>query len=390
MDPLSRKTEIIAVFSKRFGRPPLVWGRAPGRVDLMGSHTDYNLGYVMTMAIDRDTWVAAAPRADRLVQVYSMNVEGGGAFSLDAIDRDPAAKWTDYIRGMAWALQEEGFQLRGMDAVIHSTVPLGGGLSSSAAIEMAIGTVFQRLGGFALDPVRLAQLGQQAENQFVGVNCGILDQYSAVKGQAGCALLLDCRDLSSRSISIAPEVQVMICDTRSARGLAGTEYGERRAQCEEGARILSSFDPGVRTLRDVPLVLFYAKQDALPPIVAKRCQFIIEENQRVLDLAEALPSGDANRLGELYSASYAGARDLYEIGSPAMQKMMDAMLTAPGVIGARQAGAGFGGCMVALVAKDQAPAFAEHVARVYQASSGLVPWVYPVNPSAGAGEVGAE
>ncbi|MBE3040528.1 MAG: galactokinase [Chloroflexi bacterium] len=385
MKQSNRKAEITGKFVEIFGQSPVIWGRAPGRVDLMGSHTDYNMGYVMTMAIDRDTWIAASPRADRDVVIYSMNAEGGGAFCLDGIQRDHAWPWTNYIRGMVINLRKEGFPLTGMNALVHSTVPFGSGLSSSAAFEMAAGVVFQQLGGFAVDPVRLALLGQKAENQFVGVNCGILDQYSSTMGQAGYSLLLDCRDLSNRSTPIAAGVQVVICDTRAERNLAGTEYGERRAQCEEGVRILRQFEPNVQTLRDVTLEQFQAHSDALPPLVVKRCQFIIEENQRVLDLAGALARGDRPQLGALYAASYLGARDLYEIGIPSMQMMMDAMLSAPGVIGARQAGAGFGGCMVALVEAEQIEAFAAHVRAAYRVSSGTEAQVYPVNPSAGAG-----
>lgn len=385
MDQSKRKAEITARFVEIFGRLPTHWSRAPGRVDLMGSHTDYNMGFVMTMTIDRDTWIAAAPRSDSQVSAFSMNVEGGGAFDLNSIEHDSQWKWTNYIRGMAEVLQGEGSALGGMDLLVHSSVPFGSGLSSSAAIEMAAGIAFQQASGFALDEVRLAQLGQRAENTFVGVNCGILDQYSSAMGQAGCALLLDCRDLTSQLIPIASGIQVIICDTRSERNLAGTEYGERRAQCEEGARILRQFDPKVQALRDVSMELFLSHRDALPPIIAKRCQFIIEENQRALDLASALARDDRACLGALFAGSYQGARDLYEIGAPSMQWMQEAMLSAPGVIGARQAGAGFGGCMVALVEVEQAGEFSEHVRADYRERSGIEAQVYQVNPSAGAG-----
>ena len=387
MPPTPRQTDLRARFEQIYQRAPTVWTRAPGRVDLMGSHTDYNLGCVMTMTIDRDTWIAAAPRSDQQVSIFSLNVAGRGWFSLTAIQFDRVWQWSNYLRAVASTLQAQGFPLGGWDILVHSTVPFGSGLSSSAALEMAAGVLFQQQANFQLNPVQLALLGQKAENQFVGVNCGILDQYSSAMGQAGCSLLLDCRDLSSRSIPIAPGIQVMICDTRAERNLAGTEYGERRAQCEEGVRILRQHGLAVQSLRDVSLEQFAAQRNALPALVAKRCQFIIEENQRVLDLADALTLGDRARLRNLFAASYQGARDLYEIGAPAMQRMMDAMLSAPGVIGARQAGAGFGGCMVALVEDSQVTAFSQYVSTAYHQSAGIEAQVYPVSPSAGAGVI---
>jgi galactokinase len=290
----------------------------------------------------------------------------------------------DYVRGMAWVLQEAGYPLTGFDGLVHSTVPFGSGLSSSAALEMASGVVFQALGGFTLDPVELALLGQKAENQFVGMNCGILDQYSSALGKAGCTLLLDCRDLSSRVVPIAAGLRVVICDTRAERNLTGSEYGERRAQCEQGVRILQGYYPDIRALREVTLEMLDEHAMQLPPETLKRCRFIIEENRRVLDLAEALPIGDQANLKALFQQSYLGARDLYEIGAPSMEAMMDAMSSGPGVIAARQAGAGFGGCMVALVHSERVAEFGQYVGMVYPARSGIQPKVYPVEASTGA------
>jgi galactokinase len=282
-------------------------------------------------------------------------------------------------------LQAAGHSLTGFDGLVHSTVPFSSGVSSSAAIEMAVGVMFQLAGSFRIDPVQLALIGQQAENKFVGVNSGILDQYSSAMGKAGCALLLDCKHLTSRSMPIAQGLQVVICDTRAKRTLAGTEYGERRAQCEQGVRLLQQWTPDIAALRDVTLAQFNAHEKDLPQVVAKRCRFIIEENQRVLDLAEALTAGDTARLQQLFAASYAGARDLYEIGAPAMEAMMRAMLSGPGVVAARQAGAGFGGCMVALVRHLQVDAFIDHVTCTYAAETNIEPKVYPVQAAPGAG-----
>jgi galactokinase len=382
-----RRQLILDEFAARFGGRPSACVRAPGRVDLMGSHTDYNLGYVMTMTLDRDTWLALRPRADRVVSIQSLNLSGCSDFSLDDITHCEIAPWTEYARGMAWAMQEAGYVLAGFDGLVHSTIPFGSGLSSSAAVEMAVGLAFQIASGIRISPVELALLGQRAENQFVGLNCGILDQYSSALGEAGSALLLDCRDLTHTPAPIADGVAVVVCDTRAPRHLVGSEYDDRHAQCDEGVRLLSAAYPHVRALRDVTVEMLKSCEDALPPVVAKRCRFIVEEDDRVLALAPALTAGERALLRDLYAASYAGARDLYEIGAPAMEAMMAAMLHAPGAIGARQAGAGFGGCMVALVEADAMEAFAKDVEARYAAATGIEPFVYPVRPSAGAGPV---
>jgi len=381
----ARKEQLMAAFIARYETEPTVWVRAPGRVDLMGSHTDYNQGYVLTLPIDRDTWIAAQPRSDRVVRIHSLNVDGGSPFSLDAITHDETLPWTNYVRGVAAILQAEGYALTGFDGLVHSTVPLSSGLSSSAALEAATAMLFRAFGGWEIDPVRLALLCKRAENEFVGMNCGILDQYTSILGQVGYALLLDCRDLISQPVTLPDDLQVVICDTRAQRELTGSEYGERRAQCEEGAWLLARFYTEVTALRDVTLAQFEAHEADLPPVVARRCRFVIEENERVLRLAEALPTGDQAAIRALTAASYEGARDLYEIGSPEMAAMIEAMLGAPGVIGARQAGAGFGGCLVAFVGTENVSAFECHVRQSYVTATGIESEVYPVQAAAGAG-----
>jgi galactokinase len=372
-----RKSLMMQEFAARFGDEPANWALAPGRVDLMGSHTDYNQGYVLTLALDCDTCIAARPRPDRHVAIQSLNLDGSAVFDMDRISHDPQAPWTNYVRGVAAILQSEGYSLGGFDGLVHSTVPLSSGLSSSAALEVATALLFNQMGNLGIDPVRLALLCQRAENQFVGMNCGILDQYTSAVCPRGSALLLDCRHLTSEPVGLQGSVRVVLCDTRARRELTGSEYPERRAQCEQGVAQLAEYDPGVTALRDVSLEQFALLAAALPAIVAKRCRFILEENQRVLDLALALPAGDQDAICKLTAASFAGARNLYEIVTPEMEKMMEAMLGAPGAIGARQAGAGFGGCMVAFVQDSLAGQFTEYVRQAYTAATGILPNIFP-------------
>ena len=384
MNNQQRQDVVRQTFQQRFGAAPTVWCRAPGRVDLMGSHTDYNLGFVLTLPIGHDTWIAARARQDRTVRLYAMNLEAESSFGLDRIVADPEQRWSNYPRGVAQVLQSDGLALVGFDGVIHSTVPMGSGLSSSAALECVTATVFEALAGWRLDPVRKAMLCQRAENQFVGVNCGILDQYTSCVGQEGCALLLDCRDLTSRPVKLPEDLRVVICDTKSKRELAGSDYGQRRAQCEEGARRL-----GLRALREITVEQFRERERDLPAEVAKRCRFIVEESERVSKLAAALQTFDRHAIYQLSADSFRGACELYEIGAPAMLAMMQAMLAAPGVIGARQAGAGFGGCMVALVEQGQVDSFAAFVRTAYFAATQTQPEVYAVEAAAGAGLLAA-
>jgi galactokinase len=378
--PASRRDEIARVFQQQFGAAPTLWVRAPGRVDLMGSHTDYNLGFVLTLPIGLDTWMAVRPREDHAVRLFSANLQAGNGFDLGRIERVPGRAWCNYVRGVATILDAEALDLKGFDAVVHSTVPMSSGLSSSAALECAAATAFEALGDWRLDPVKKAVLCQRAENQFVGVNCGILDQYTSCVGQVGCALLLDCRDLSSRPVKLAEGIAVVICDTKFKRELAGSEYGQRRAQCEEGARRL-----GVKALREISLSDFQSRMHELPAEVAKRCRFIVEENDRVLKLADALAVNDREGIRQLTAGSFRGACELYEISVPAMQAMLAAMLAAPGLIGARQAGAGFGGCMVAFVERAQVDAFTSSASAAYHQTSGIQPEIRTVEAAPGAG-----
>lgn len=385
MEYQERKTYIEQQFEEIYGERPSVWAQAPGRVDLMGSHTDYNEGYVLTQTIDRNTWIAALPRENEKVRIASLNSDGTAEIDLGDIQHSQSAAWTDYVGGVASILKEEGYELRGFDGLVHSTVPFGSGLSSSAALEVASAVLFDHLGDLNINPVDIAKLCQRAEREFVGMNCGILDQYSSAMGKAGQVLLLDCRYIRSETRPIAGDLQVVVCDTRAPRALTGSEYPERRAQCEQGARLLSQFYPEIKTLRDASLEQLDAQKNDMPEVVARRCRFIIQENQRVLDMAEALAEPDYDQIGRLAGESFAGARDLYQISCNEMEKMIAAMDSGPGVIGARQAGAGFGGCMVAFVHQEWVNDFSQHVKQHYKSSTSIDPYIYPVLASAGAG-----
>jgi galactokinase len=379
-----RKARLQATFFEKFAAAPTHFVQAPGRVDLMGSHTDYNLGYVLTQAIDRNTWITARPRDDGVVRVASLNIDGEADFDLSNIGHDQAAPWTDYVRGVAHILQSEGYALSGFNGLVHSTIPFGSGLSSSAALEVASAVLFQYLADWQIDPVQMAVLCQRAENEFVGLNCGILDQYSSAMGEEGRVLLLDCRSITSETRPIAPGLQVMICDTRAERALTGSEYPERRAQCEHGVRILAGNYPEIRSLRDATLAQLQDHRGEMPPVVFDRCKFIIEENQRVLDMAEALETGDHQGAGALAVSSFQGARDLFEIVSQEMIAMFMAIMSAPGIFGARGAGAGFGGCLVAFVDSGSIEPFARYVREKYLAETGIEPEIYPVKAAQGA------
>ena len=367
------------------GGEPAFGVRAPGRVDLMGSHTDYNEGLVMTLPINREIWILARPRKDDKIRLASLNMNSLAGFDA----KDPAChkleSWGVYAQAVAIELQKAGYPLTGCDAVVHGTVPLSSGLSSSAALEAAVATMFERLGGFELDPVEKAKLTQQAENAWVGVNCGILDQYSSILGEQHQTLVLDCRSLTHHYAAVPRDLQIVICNTNAPRNLSGSEYGDRRAQCEQGAAYFAELDPEVRALRDVPLDLFSEHEAKLPELAARRSRFVIEENARVGALSDALESNEREAIDTLMTESFEGCRDLFEISVPAMEAMFDAMHSAPGIVGCRQAGAGFGGCMVAVVERPRVEDFCRHTEATYKAAAQLDPEIYPIRTSPGAG-----
>jgi galactokinase len=384
-DAASRLDALRSAFTDRYGRPPTVVVRAPGRVDAMGSHTDYNEGFVLTLPIDLDTWIAAAPREDDRIRLASLNADATGELSLAGAGRFRAGDWLVYPHAVATVLADEGFALTACDVLVHGTLPLASGLSSSASLEAATAVLLATLGGHAIEPVRMARLCQRAENEIVGVPCGILDQYTSILGRAGSALLLDCRHLRHEHVALPRDLRVVVCDTRAPRRLGGSAYGERRASCEAGVRALAARLSGVTALRDVTPAELSAHADALDPTTRARCRFVVEENARVHALAAALRDADREAIGALCDASFRGARDLYAITVPAMEAMIEAMRGAPGVVGARQAGAGFGGCTMAFVEAERVDAFASRAAAAYERTTGTRPGIHAVRIAAGAG-----
>jgi len=372
------RERVNRAFETLYGGEPSFVVAAPGRVNLIGEHTDYNDGFVLPAAIDRHVVIGARARADRQVHLYAADFAARAEFSLNdaecstfRVHPDPAQTWSNYERGVAWVLQEEGYRLQGMDAVIAGDVPVASGLSSSAAVEVATAYAFQVLGDLDLDGVKRALLCQKAENEFVGMRCGIMDQYIISLGKRGHALLIDCRSLEYRLVPIPSGCIIIVCDTKKRRGLVDSEYNTRRRECEVGAKAL-----GIAALRDITPEEFEARQSILSGVTRKRCRHVVTEDQRVLDAVQALESGDQGRFGQLMNASHISLRDDYEVSCRELDVMVQAAWKHEGVLGARMTGAGFGGCTVNLVARGAEEGFQRQVAQEYMEQTGLIPEIY--------------
>jgi galactokinase len=364
-------------FAEYFHEEPTLLVRAPGRVNLIGGHTDYNDGFVLPIAIDRAVWIALRVRPDRQVVVHSTDFEETGEFSLDDLQRGQG--WLEYLKGMAQTLQQAGYTLRGWEGVMAGDVPIGAGLSSSAATEMAVARAFMAVSGFDWDPVRMAAAGQRCENEWIGVNSGIMDQMASALAQAGQALFLDCRTLAYEQVPLPQGLAVVVMDTATRRGLVGSAYNQRRSQCEAAAHVL-----GVKALRDANLDQLQAAEDKMDEITFRRARHIITENQRVLHAVLAMHAGEVVHLGRLLDASHASLRDDFEVSNLALDQMVACARQQAGYLGARMTGAGFGGCAVALVREADQQAFVGHVLDCYHRTSGLEPNLYPCQASQGA------
>jgi galactokinase len=383
---MSLQARVTQEFERCFGAPPVFVVRAPGRVNLIGEHTDYNDGFVLPMAIDRAVWIAMRPRDDRRVACHSLDLDQAAAFSLEDVRgdiRNEGMGWAEYLRGVAWALQEAAYALQGWEGVMAGDVPIGAGLSSSAALEMATARVFAVTSGLPWPATTMARIGQRAENEWVGVNCGIMDQMISAAGVAGHALLIDCRSLETQAVPLPPGTAVVVLDTATRRGLVDSAYNERRAQCEAAARFFE-----VPALRDVSMAHFQDQADRLDDVTRRRARHVVTENERTLRATEAMRRGDAAELGQLMNASHDSLRDDFEVSSDELNAMVACAQRQQSCYGARMTGAGFGGCAVALIRADAAHDFAAAVAACYQAATSLTPHVYVCAATNGAEVVG--
>ena len=378
--------EFAQQFTQQFGQKPRIF-RAPGRVNLIGEHTDYNEGFVMPAALAFSTYVAIAERRDRKLVIQSQQFSGDVEFDLDSLPQRRTGAWCDYILGVAIILRQRGCKLRGANVLVHGEVPIGAGLSSSAAIEVASALAFMNQEGTQLPLADLAQLCRRAENEFVGARVGIMDQFISCMGKSGHALLLDCRSLEYKFVSIPANVRIVVCNTMVKHDLATGAYNERRAQCEEGVRYFAKQDPAIRSLRDVSVDMLETHANHLPPTILKRCTHVIRENQRTLEMAQAFVEEDLNRVGKLMRQSHRSLRDLYEVSCRELDIMVEAAEGLRGFIGGRMTGGGFGGCTVNLVREENAEGFAAQVAESYRKATGLDPQIYLCSAEDGAREV---
>ena len=389
---MTRLATIVERFRERFGGTPRLY-RAPGRVNLIGEHTDYNDGFAMPAAIEFYCWVAIGSGQDHVLSIYSEEFSSSAEADLTSPAHEPTKSWSDYPIGVALQLEKAGFRLRGANLLVESEVPMGAGLSSSAAFEVATALALAEQSGSlpggspgaAPDRVQLARLCQKAENEYVGARVGIMDQFVALHGQKDHALLLDCRTLTFESLAIPDSVKLVISNTMVKHELASSEYNRRRADCEEAVRRLSVVLPGIRALRDVSLEQLEHHRGVLPEIIYKRALHIVSENSRVQDAAEALRQGDIERFGKRMAESHRSLRDLYQVSCMELDLMVDLAYQQKGVFGARMTGGGFGGATINLVDARHAGEFKEKMARAYQKDTGLVPQIYICKPAEGAG-----
>src|SRR5215212_500615 len=381
---------LTTLFQNTFGSAPKHVARAPGRVNLLGEHVDYNDGFVLPAAIDRATYIAFSSASSDQTTLLAIDFDQQASFSPETIssktqsDGSPLPEWTHYPAGVMWSLRQESLSTPSMNAVFASDVPRGSGLSSSASVEMAFALAWQTLSDWTLPAMQRALLGQKAENQYVGVNCGIMDQFASACGVANKLLLLDCRSLEWKTIPLPADVSIVIADTTVRRKLTSGEYNKRRSACEEAVRLLKENLPDIKSLRDVSVDEFNRFAGKLPEEVMKRSRHVVEEIERSNQAEALLGAGNIQRFGELMNECHISLRDLYEVSCPELNVMVSIAQSLDGCYGARLTGAGFGGCTVNLVAREQADMFSAALAEGYQAEVGYPPEIYITRASNGA------
>ena len=380
---MNKAHEVLAGFKTRFGTSAAVY-RAPGRVNLIGEHTDFNEGFVLPAALGLSCWAAIASRDDRKLILHSENYNESFEASLDNLPLRAVGKWTDYPLGVARVLEQAGIRCSGANIYISGDVPLGAGLSSSAAIEVSVGYALLDISHHPIDRTNLAVFCQRAENEFVGARCGIMDQFVSCYGRAGHALLLDCRSLEFQFVTLPPRTHLVICNTMVRHELAASEYNARRAECEEGVRRLGEVLPGIRALRDVTLAQLEEKRHHLNHTIYRRCRHIITENGRVCQAASAFQRGEVGKLRQLMADSHRSLRDDFDVSCRELDLMVEIASRQSGVYGARMTGGGFGGSTINLVDAAETLEFQRRVAAEYESATGIRPDIYLCEASAGA------
>jgi galactokinase len=372
---MTRSEELRLKIREAFGDEAAVY-RAPGRVNLIGEHTDYNDGFVFPAAIDLFAWIAIAPRSDRRIHLQSENFSQASELDLDAGPRAASREWSSYVFGVAFVLEQRGYRLRGANLLIRGDVPIGAGVSSSAALEVAAGFALLANSGITIDGTQLALCCQKAENDFVGTRCGIMDQLASACCVRDHALLLDCRSLEFRTVPLPAGVRLVICNSMVKRELAASAYNTRRAECEEGVRILAKRFPDVRALRDVTMEQLQSCQSAMPENVYKRCRHVVSEDERVILAADALTHNRLDELRDLMAESHRSLHDDYEVSCAELDLLVELASQAKGVHGARMTGAGFGGCTINLVNSEAVAEFQRRISTEYERRIGLKPDIY--------------
>ncbi len=369
-------------FRERFGAEPLLFA-APGRVNLIGEHTDYNMGFVLPGAIDKGITVAIRPNGLKEFRLFALDL--GETETFTVANKTTEKHWAKYILGVVMEFQSRCFAVPPFDAVFAGDVPQGGGMSSSAALESAFAFAINEIGSFGVDRLELAQIGQAAEHKYAGVRCGIMDQFASLHGKADHLMLLDCRSLQHELIPFAiPGYRLLLLDTRVKHSLASSEYNTRRAECERGVSALKAKFPQVSSLRDADLAMLEAVRGEIEPAVFTRCEYVIEENLRVLGAVEKLKAGDLEAFGRLMYQSHDGLREKYKVSCAELDLLVSMARDTPGVIGARMMGGGFGGCTINLVEDSALHDFVQRAEENFSAKFGHAPLVYPVTIADGA------